>query len=348
MIQVEESTRSTPVAPLRAAIDEGSRSADTLPVALACPRCRRAVKSVFQRFECVACGEVATMDRDVVDFVRTEDYASSFGRQWSTFRHVQLDSRNGTTISADQFARVTGWGHAELDGATVLDGGCGAGRYSEVAARLGAKVVGLDLSSAAFVTRENVPNCAAVVRGSILEPPFAPGSFDKVFSIGVLQHTPDPLGAAQKLMELVKPGGQLAIWMYERKVTTPFLPKMVLRRLTRGWSEEKIDRLVDRLVTAFTPVARAGAHLPGKRLKHLLWGALPIASYWYLLPLDPQSQQQWSVLDTHDWLTPKYDDPQTFEALSAALKAGGATRVERIDVPGLTVRAVAGHRRDIS
>ena len=44
------------------------------------------------------------------------------------------------------FASKTGWGSADLEGKLVLDAGCGMGRFAEVAASHGARVVGVDLS----------------------------------------------------------------------------------------------------------------------------------------------------------------------------------------------------------
>ena len=176
---------------------------------------------------------------------------------------------------------ITGWSRADLEGKSVLDAGSGSGRFTEIAASLGARVTSIDLSVAAYVTRANVPSeNVNVVRGNLLEPPLRRGSFDKVFSIGVLQHTPDPLGVARMLMELVKPGGEVAIWMYEKRWSTPFLPRMVLRRLTRRLPTPAFMPMTKALVSSFSPVARVGSHAPGRRLKGLIRAALPIASYW--------------------------------------------------------------------
>ena len=78
--------------------------------------------------------------RDFVPrFVASENYTSNFGWQWIRFRRTQLDSHSGTTISRDRFLRSTSWTPAQLEGALVLDAGCGAGRFTEVALSLGAR-----------------------------------------------------------------------------------------------------------------------------------------------------------------------------------------------------------------
>jgi hypothetical protein len=74
--------------------------------------------------------------RGIPRFVSDDLYASSFGLQWNTFRKTQLDSCTGTTISKDRLTRILG-GLDWLDGKTVLEAGCGAGRFSEVLLKAG-------------------------------------------------------------------------------------------------------------------------------------------------------------------------------------------------------------------
>src|SRR6185437_406575 len=74
-------------------------------------------------------------------FVPPSNYADNFGLQWTRFRQTQLDSYSGHAISATRFWRATGWSAAELADRWVLDVGCGAGRFAEVALAAGAHVV---------------------------------------------------------------------------------------------------------------------------------------------------------------------------------------------------------------
>jgi 2-polyprenyl-3-methyl-5-hydroxy-6-metoxy-1,4-benzoquinol methylase len=290
-----------------------------LPEQLACPRCRRTIGAEGTELICDSCGRVGSWVDGVWDFVGKETYADSFGRQWATFRETQLDSRNGTTISRDQFHRVTGWTRADLDGMQVLDGGCGAGRFAEVALSLGALVTGLDLSAAAYVTNENLRHdTLTVVRGNLLSPPVKERWFDRVFSFGVVQSTHDPIGAAQQLARMVRPGGQLAIWMYDKRWSSRLLPRTMIRPVTRRLSPKSVLSVSKVLVAAFTPAARAAGHLKSPQLRRIARAALPIASYWGELPLDDARQREWSLLDTHDWLSPTYNLPQTFETVGGA------------------------------
>lgn len=121
-------------------------------------------------------------------FVPEENYAGNFGLQWNHFRQTQLDSYSGHPISAKRFWHATGWSPEALRGQRVLDAGCGAGRFAEVALQAGANVVALDYSSAVDACYANLRQYTNlhVVQGDIYALPFAPGTFAFVYSLGVL------------------------------------------------------------------------------------------------------------------------------------------------------------------
>ena len=66
-------------------------------------------------------------------FVPESNYADSFGLQWNKFRKTQLDSYSGQPISADRFWNATGWNPDVMKNSWVMDAGCGAGRFAEIA-----------------------------------------------------------------------------------------------------------------------------------------------------------------------------------------------------------------------
>ncbi len=68
----------------------------------------------------------------------------------------------------------------------------------------------LEAAHANFADRPNLWIAQANIGGV----PFKPGGFDAIFSIGVLHHTPDIRAYLLKLVPLLKPDGEIAIWVY--------------------------------------------------------------------------------------------------------------------------------------
>src|SRR5207237_8851005 len=88
-------------------------------------------------------------------------------------------------------------------------------RCDGVARRWGARVGGVDLSLATEVAASNLTERSATFfQADVFNLPFAAESFDYIYSIGVLHHTPDCERAFKVLPALLKPGGKIAIWLY--------------------------------------------------------------------------------------------------------------------------------------
>ena len=134
----------------------------------------------------------------------------AFSYQWTTF-----------TENMDYFKELfLGFVRPFLDEADfkdrlVLEVGCGSGRPASVAAGFGAEVVALDLSEAvqtAYSISRHLPHLH-VVQCDVYSIPFKP-SFDFVYSVGVLQHLPDPGLALKSIAKTVPPGNPLVLWVY--------------------------------------------------------------------------------------------------------------------------------------
>lgn len=139
-------------------------------------------------------GKRFAIERFIPRLVPESNYADNFGFQWNRFRQTQLDSFSGTRVTADRFWAQSGWRPEDLDGKRVLDIGCGAGRFAEIALDAGANVVALDFSTAVDACLENHRERLSqldVIQGNIYHLPFKPAQFDFVYCFGVLQHTSD-------------------------------------------------------------------------------------------------------------------------------------------------------------
>lgn len=271
-------------------------------------------------------------------FVPETNYADNFGMQWNHFRQTQLDSCSGHPISSERFWKATGWSPDKLKDQWVLDAGCGAGRFAEVALNAGAKVVALDYSSAVDACHANLkhhPNLD-VVQGDIYALPFAPGKFPFVYSLGVLQHTPDVAGAFASLPPMVRAGGSLCVDYYGKTWKSWLLPKYWLRPLTKRMPRTDLFAFLRKAVPVLLPVSRLFGAIP--LLGGLLRRVVPVANYYGILPLDDKQQEEWSLLDTFDWLSPAYDSPQTAATARSWMEAAGMKEIEVFNAGHLVAR----------
>ena len=264
--------------------------------------------------------------RGIPRFVDASNYTASFGMQWNAFRDTQLDSAGGGSHSRDRFDSETHWDESKLRGKWVLDGGCGAGRFAEIAAARGAHLVALDMSSAVEAAKQTLaayPN-ADVVQGSLLEPPLKRGSMDYAYCIGVAQHTPSPHDAVCQVIEAVAPGGEFAFSIYARQPWTKLNAKYLIRPLTKRLPKETLLGAIERVMPVAFPLADVLFGVP--KLGYVAQFFMPVAVYrkkdrptW-----DRAQRYRESVLDTLDMLSPAYDSPMTWQEVENAMRSAGA------------------------
>lgn len=291
---------------------------------LQCPSCGSALEQDRDVFICKGCGLKAPVVRNIVRFVGSEAYTVSFGYQWGKFRTTQLD-RAPEDESAVTFREKTGIDLSDLQGKRVLDVGCGMGRFAEVCARSGAQVIAVDLSSAVEPAAENLrefPNCR-VVQADIFDLPFREESFDVIYSIGVLHHTPDTKEAFLRLPRLLAPGGQLAIWVYsaERQDLYASGLKYTFRRITPKLNHQlllKISRIAVPLYSIHkTPVI---GFVTRK-----------------IIPTSMHPDPEWRILDTFDDYSPRYRWRHTYDEVLSWFAQAKMIEIESLE-PRVAVR----------
>ena len=104
--------------------------------------------------------------------------------------------------------------HAVLEGARVLDVGCGGGILTEAMARRGARVTGIDLSHKALNVAQlhlHESKLSIEYLETSVEDYAAShaGNFDLVTCMELLEHVPDPASMVAACARLVRPGGQV-------------------------------------------------------------------------------------------------------------------------------------------
>ena len=142
-----------------------------------------------------------------------------FGRNWRLFLEELDDARIASATSS-----LSGMlGLPRLDGKSFLDIGAGSGLFSLAARRLGARVVSFDADPESVACEEELKRrffkddgLWLVQKGSALDEAYLAslGTFDVVYSWGVLHHTGDLWRALELVCGRVAPGGKLFIAIY--------------------------------------------------------------------------------------------------------------------------------------
>jgi SAM-dependent methyltransferase len=191
--------------------------------------------------------------------------ASAFAWQWKAFPAIEPHHER-------QFLDWIAPAEPEaFAGKVVLEGGCGKGRHTRLAARYGARaVIGVDLSEAVDVAWANTrgePN-AHVVQADLARLPIKDGCCDYAFSVGVLHHMPEPSAGFRSLARAVRPGGMMSVWVYGAegnawiaRVVSPLRVAVTSRlppRILYGLSLLCAVPLWVVLVTLYRPARRPG------------------------------------------------------------------------------------------
>lgn len=271
---------------------------------LCCPACGSMIEERADGLVCSGCDKLYPMLNGVGRFVNSEEYAGSFGFQWKTHARTQLD--NSTNHRSEiAFRRRTGFRPEDLRGKLILDVGCGMGRFAEVATRWGARVVGIDLSVAAEVAAENLADRdASFFQADVFHLPFRDASFDFIYSIGVLHHTPNCEEAVKVLPRLLKPGGRLAVWLYS-SYNRWYRMSDVYRKVTRRMPQKLLYRLCYGVIPLY------GVHQVLRKVP--LAGRPASSAISLLIPMSFDKDPESRVLDTFDWYSPWHQSKHSYE-----------------------------------
>jgi SAM-dependent methyltransferase len=180
----------------------------------------------------------------------------------------------------------------------ILEIGIGAGLDFHRWAQVSQAAVGVDLTATAVrLTRAHLAarGLTADVREANAEAlPFPSGSFDVVYSFGVLHHSENPAKAIQEAVRVVRPGGTVLLMLYQRSswvtlrtwLEHPWLsPTEALARHkespgTRAYSVKEVSSMVGPACTSLTitPVLTTYDYwdtplspTPLKRALHAVW-----------------------------------------------------------------------------
>ncbi len=287
---------------------------------LVCPSCRGPVESTAPDAEgclCPRCRRSYPIVRGIQRFVEADGYADSFSFEWNRHRLTQLDTSDSDE-SERTFREKTGLGPQDVKDKMVLDVGCGMGRFADVVSRWGGIVVAIDLShavEAAYVNigfRDNV----CILQADLFQVPFREKSFDIIYSIGVLHHTPDCEAAFRQLPRLLRPGGTIAIWVYG--MVGPWVKISDCYRKVSVQMPRGLLYALCHLAVPLGPICRIPL------LGHVLKTVLPISTH---------PKAEWRVLDTFDWYAPRYQSKHAYPEIYRWFRSEGLVDIELFDIP---------------
>jgi SAM-dependent methyltransferase len=214
----------------------------------------------------------------------------NFGFEWIEYARFGWDDVNySLQYEENMFRRKSLLGPTEVAGKLVLDAGCGNGRYTYWANQYGGRVIGIDLGDGVESASQNTADMpdVQIIQTDIFNLPFADGTFDIIFSIGVLMHTGDARKATACLRHKLKPGGSLSVHMYGKGNMIYEFVDQALRKKTTKMSIPKLQAFTNRafllrqqlerwhLANVVNRFVRLGPH------PHIIfdWYAAPIATH---------------------------------------------------------------------
>ncbi|HYR90127.1 MAG TPA: methyltransferase domain-containing protein [Terriglobia bacterium] len=211
---------------------------DTSTELLACPACKGALAGDWSCRECEARYEAP----DGIPNLRLEsdsrtDVVRRFYERAPFPGYPPRDSLRALRARAERshFARLL---DREVPGdARIVEIGCGTGQMSLYLARADRVVIGADLSRASLLLGKAAAHRFGIDRALFVEtdlcrPGLRPGSFDLVYSSGVLHHTPNPRASFARMAQLAKPGGMIVLGLYNAFARIPLRLRRMVARLS--------------------------------------------------------------------------------------------------------------------
>ena len=233
-----------------------------------CPDCHRELDGSPDRLTCRGCGRVYESPADFLDMRPREQFAEQT-KYLDDALHV--DARHervsppllGSKIRNDMLRSFL----APAPGELVVDLGCGSGRALLWNRGLGATTVGIDI--APFFSHDARGEIDLLL-GDLRRLPFADATFDKAWSLDVLEHlSPEALAAMLKeAARVLKPGGSLFVYTHVRK-NAPIAPLLACKPFAARRKATAARFTPGRVRLDFTrpPVFFTSGHRPGQLQK---------------------------------------------------------------------------------
>jgi ubiquinone/menaquinone biosynthesis C-methylase UbiE len=190
----------------------------------------------------------------------------SFGDEWQAFHGF---SENEIQKLGDEYFDII---TPEMlnTSTSVLEVGCGSGRFLKYVSEKARMVVGVDPSHAVFASDNLLggkPN-VVLIKASANDLPFKDETFDFVYSIGVLHHIPDTYKAMQACVDKVKKGGYFFTYLYYNLDNRGFLFQTLFNMSTL--IRKRVSKLPPKSKRVICDFLAVGLYMPFVGLSRLL------------------------------------------------------------------------------
>ncbi len=269
------------------------------------------IKRVGENFVSELGDEKFPIINEIPRFCKISNYTENFGYQWKKFDTTQLDINNNFKFSENRFYGSTQWDPAVISKEKILEVGSGAGRFSEVFLKTTTgKLHSIDYSNAVEVNLKNnykYKERLVLSQASIYQMPFPDSTFDKVFCLGVLQHTPSFKKSIKSLVKKTKKGGEIVVDFYPiNGWYTKIHSKYILRPLTKRLPNKTLLKLISLNVDWMIKIFDLLCFLK----LNFLTRFIPITDISnFPKELSRKQRKEWAIMDTFDGFSPEFDKP---------------------------------------
>lgn len=242
------------------------------------------------------------------------------------YNGIQLRVQKGFGHEWQKFTRLLGYHDREpfeivglnisndFNNKFIFDGGCGYARHCFALMEGGnvqnSEALICDISAAVWSAKKNLSHRKDVyiMQADLTNLQVKANFFDFVYSLGVLQHTPDPHFTFMQLSSLVKKEGQLETGVYEIKHPLGHFVERALRKITTKLPEKLLWSLSYLAVIPNFLFYKFGfRHIPGLNqiIRVLIrtnpdWKCSQVDTYdWYMAPY----QRRYNIGTTESWFT---------------------------------------------
>ena len=132
---------------------------------------------------------------------------------------------------------------------SLLEIGCGPGRFLELAQERGFEVSGIELNAALADEARKRTGGRPIICDDFMTAPFS-GQFDVIAMLDLIEHLTDPLAALRHSYEMLKPGGYLLVYTPNHKGLTVRVADLAYRA-TRGSIAGPVIEIFDCLHIVF-------------------------------------------------------------------------------------------------